>query len=74
MGQKPVAAWDTTDERPPDPRIEQLRSLVAELIIERAQMGMDCLKAGDDRAELFFGEVNNAAKHFRNLLAALGEE
>jgi hypothetical protein len=69
---KPLAAWDTNQKKTPDPRVDQLNKLVRELIIERAQMGMDCLKADDERAGLFFMDCKDAQEAFNKLLESLG--
>jgi hypothetical protein len=56
----------------PDPRIDQLRALVRQLLVERVQAGMDCLKQGDDRASSFLQDGIDGKEAFQKLLEALG--
>lgn len=67
-----VTKFDSQPESYEDPRITQLRTLVLELIAERVQAGVDCLKAGDDRASAFFQDGIDAEEHFYKLLENLG--
>ena len=65
----------TNPERDRDPRIEQLVKLVHELIIERAQMGMDAFKEDGHlgRAVAFFEDAKRAQEALDKLLEAFGE-
>jgi hypothetical protein len=61
------------DKEPgPDPRIDQLKALVRQLLIERVQAGIDCFKEGDDRASSFFQDSIDGYEALRKLLQALG--